>query len=223
MENIIKEAEMSEVDQPIEVIPQEAKEIEVRHLAVGASSMTLCGLERAGLATAHPSKARRTDCLSCREALRKDKPAPGAMKDAATVLKLGLYYEQLDGSVWECLSVNQSGAHIKCVQSSDAHAKGRTTTISPHSALREFSTDEYVALVRRLDAERAVADAKEPGAPPKPRATGKWSPTQADVDEVIRLRKSGLSYIAIEEALGWPIGHGNRPWRIITGKLVAKK
>jgi hypothetical protein len=208
------------VDTPLEEIPQEAKEIDIRHLAVGASTVTLCGLERNGLATAHPSKARRTDCLACRDALRKGKAANGALKDAEPVLVEGQYVEYPDGSAWEVLSSNKSGAHIKCVVASETHAKGRTTTIAPTAALRVFSTEEFVALIKRLDAERAAAEV--PAAPKGPKPTGKWAPTAADVAEVKRLRLTGLSYIAIETAMGWSIGHGNRPWRICTGKLVAK-
>jgi hypothetical protein len=194
-----------------------------RHLAIGASAVTLCGLDRSGLVTAHPSKARKTDCLACRDALRKDKAAPGALKSSEPEgLKAGQYVEHLDGSAWEVLSVNQSGAHMKCVIASAAHAKGRTTTVSPNSALRVFSTEEFVALVRRLDAERAAAETANPAAPPKPRPTGRWSPSEEEVAKVKELRATGLSYIAIETEMKWPQGHGNRPWRIMMGTLIAR-
>jgi hypothetical protein len=37
------------------------------------------------------------------------------------------------------------------------------------------------------------------------------------VEDVRRLRDSGLSWAAIERALGWPDTHGNKPWRLLRG------
>lgn len=215
----IRDLEISEGEAPLEVIPAEAKEIEIRHLAVGASMMTFCGLERTGLLTVHPSKARKTDCLACRNAYRLDKAAPGALRSAGDApLKYGDYVENPDGSVWEVTHVSHSSATVKCVVSSDAHPKGQVTNISPNSALRVFTIEEYVALKESL-AQVAEVNREEKG----PRKTGKWAPTQAEVDKVHQLRVSGMSYIAIETTMNWPEGHGNRPWRIVTGKLTARK
>jgi hypothetical protein len=212
--------EAAELDSvgPIEEIPQEAKEIDIRHLAIGTSMTTLCGLERGGLLTAHPSKTRRTDCLACREALRAGKSS-GKNEPPPPPFKTGDYIEYPDGSAWEVEWINESGMAIKCVVASPSHDKGRKTVVSPHAALRIFTTEEFVALVRATDTTRVSTTTTTASKP----SGSRWAPTVADVAEVKRLRALGTSYIAIETAMGWPRGHGNRPWRIVTGKLTAKK
>lgn len=54
-----------------------------RHLASGGSDKTLCGLDRSGVSSVHPSKARKDDCPVCRENWRKLKTkAPAKHKPA---------------------------------------------------------------------------------------------------------------------------------------------
>src|SRR6476469_1272662 len=96
-----------------EAVQQEVVTPTVRHLAVGASAVTLCGMDRTGLTTVHPSKARKTDCLECRKALRAEKVPDGERSDQP--FKIGDYIEYQDGSAWEVLEKSKSSARVKCV------------------------------------------------------------------------------------------------------------
>lgn len=51
-----------------------------------------------------------------------------------------------------------------------------------------------------------------PGAPPKKPPKGV---TQEEVLKVLELRKQGLSYEAIEKAMGWPPRHGSKAYQIV--------
>ena len=211
--------------EPIETLPHDdiakVEGADVRHLAIGAATETLCGLLREGLTTAHPSKAKRTDCLACRNVYRTKglPPAPDVTR------KTGDRVEFPDGSVWLVEDARKGGLDVRCVISGGDNKKGRRSTISVDSPLRVFTEAEFEAtLVREREANEAAAKAATPAptadgtpAPVKVRATTKWTPTKFDVDEVRRLRALGRSYIAIETEMGWPDGHGNRPFRIMKG------
>jgi hypothetical protein len=60
--------------------PRELKEAGVRHLAYGSSPTTLCGLDRSAVSTAHPTKAKKTDCQACRDAYRLGRAGKVAAK-----------------------------------------------------------------------------------------------------------------------------------------------
>jgi hypothetical protein len=221
----MKEAIEGGVDdgtETIETIPEEAHTVEAeepRHLAMGSSLVTLCGLERAGLRTAHPSKAKRDDCPACRDVYRNRKPNLKDRQAPAPVV--GDRIALPDGSAWLVEDTREGGMDIRCLVAGSQNAKGRKTTISAGSDVRalseiEFETIRLAAEPKKVDppvgAEqtRVVAAAKIAG-------SGKWTPSKADVDAVVRMRQEGKSYIAIETAMGWPSGHGNRPFRIVKG------
>jgi hypothetical protein len=190
---------------------------EARHLALGASPVTFCGLPKAGLAAAHPSKARRTDCPECRDAYRRIWRE--ASVGGGCVHKAGERVEFPDGSAWLVEDVRAGAMDVRCLVGTPANPKGKRTTVSPDSPLRTFADAEFEALVAAaLEARKPVPEAAAPAAPTagKPRGAT-WKPTKADVDEVRRLRALGRSYMAIEAEMGWPDGHGNRPFRIVKG------
>ncbi len=226
---------------------------EVRHLAHGASETTLCGIDRSAVSTVHPSKARKTDCAVCRKTLREGKVKGAVAKDPMAPpptaqdallnmipegdgpkLASGMKVEMLDGSVWLVEDVRVSGLDVRCLLGGSEYAKGRQLTIGANSPLRLFDDARYEALL--LESKKAAAAAKLPAPKPEgaakklkdtpagePRAA-KWTPTDEEIAEVKRLRNLGLAFIPIEKAMGWPDGHGNRPFRICKGAFdkVAK-
>jgi hypothetical protein len=214
-----------ELDNPgehVEELPREVKE-DVRHLAHGASPMTLCGLDRAAVSTAHPSKARKTDCQACKDVLRGARVEAKATKERPEALTAGARVEFADGSAWLVEDVRPSGVDVRCLLGGKEYARGRKLTVSANSPLRVFLPGEFEALVE--ESKRAAETMKvDPpkglaGEAPKAREpkTPAWKPTEGEIVEVRRLRALGLSYIAIEATIGWPDGHGNRPWRICNG------
>jgi hypothetical protein len=81
LDTIIIDEETNVEELPAEVFLDEAiaeeaverviKEMAVRHLAQGDTGVTLCGVVRDGVETAHPSKSRKTDCAKCRAEVAK--------------------------------------------------------------------------------------------------------------------------------------------------------
>lgn len=193
---------------------RDAPKPEERHLANGGSTKTLCGLDRAGLKTAHPSKAKKTDCLGCRDAYRLNKPVKGDKWQGA--MNAGDRVAFPCGSVWLVEEVRPGGAEVRCLIASSLHKKGATTIIAAESALDKLTPEQFEAA---LEASKPKAEpkAEKKAAEPKKERTPAWKPTWAEYDEVMRLRALGVSFIGIELTLGWPDGHGNRPWKIVKG------
>ncbi len=231
--DIIEELPHEEIEAAIEQ-PAIIEQPTVRHLAGGASTTTLCGLPRTGQKTAHPSKATKSDCLNCRtilrDANRKKEQTPSTPSLAVIIKGARIAYE--DNSAWLVEDIRDGGMDLVCLVPSKAHAKGRRTTISKDAFVRLLDDEQFselvamekpvkaegiVSLPPRGDAEGTVVVTEK-----KPRPTGKWAPTAAEVEEVKRLRALSHSYIAIEKEMGWPDGHGNRPWKIMKGKLTAE-
>ena len=210
----------------VEKLPREAKEVDARHLAFGASTTTLCGLDRAAISTAHPSKARKTDCLACRGAYRSIRMFEDAAKtepERPEKFKKGDHVEFVDGSVWLVDDVRLSGADVRCLLGGGDYARGRKLTIGAESSVRVFLPGEFDALLEesKKAADEAklltkVVDGTKATATAVPRAP-KWSPTVEEIAEVRRLRALGLSFMAIEATMEWPDSHGNRPFRICKG------
>jgi hypothetical protein len=55
----------------------------------------------------------------------------------------------------------------------------------------------------------------------RPIGSRRWKPTLAEIKEVKDLRESGVKLAQIDELMGWPDSHGNRPWRILQGFVKA--
>jgi hypothetical protein len=183
----------------------------LRHLAIGASLTTLCGLPKEGAEFAHPSKARKADCQACKDAYRKNRvpsESPEPMKAGDRIEIVGG-----DGSAWLVTSARPGGADVRCLLDGSQYRKGATLTISAGSPARRFTEEEW-----RI-ASRAEPKATKPAAAGEPKApsAAKWAPTKADVDAVREFRRLGHSYIQIEGDMGWPAMHGNRGWRIMKG------
>jgi len=195
-----------------------AAEPVIRHLAIGTSLTTLCGVAKAGASFAHPSKAKRSDCQACKDVFRLNKaPAP-----AADGFKAGDRIEVVngDGSAWLVKSVRPGGADVLCVLDGATYKKGHTLTISTGSPVRVFTAEEWAtasAPPAKPAPATATTTAAKPGAPAeaKPKGVGKWAPTKADVDQVREFRRLGHNYRQIEADMGWPAGNGNRPFRIM--------
>jgi len=228
--------EIAAVEQPEPPPPVNLHVPSVRHLAGGNSTTTVCGLPRAGQKTAHPSKAKKDDCVDCRAILResmKAKMGPPATTTAPSAIARGVRVAFEDDSAWLVEDVRDGGMDLLCLVPSKAHAKGRRTTVSKDAFVRVLDAEGFSELVGRekpAKAEGIVSlpprgdaggNAEPAPAAAAPRATGKWAPTVAEVAEVRRLRALGRSYIAIEKEMGWPDGHGNRPWKIVKGTLKA--
>lgn len=219
-----------------------------RHLAGGSSVLTLCGLPRTGLTVSHPSKAKKTDCLACRESLRESMkakaPAIGANKIAGerNPISRGAKVAFEDGSAWLVEDVRDGGADVLCLVPSKraggiaggggtGYAKGRRITISRDAFVRGLDDEafsELVASEKPAKAEgivnlppRGDAEGTATAIVLKAPRAGAWQATKADVAEVRRLRSLGRSYIAIEQEMSWPDGHGNRPWKLM--KLTAEQ
>jgi hypothetical protein len=106
---------------------------------------------------------------------------------------------------------NDSAAAPESGQSEGAAETGHDETVAPESGqaetvvgFRKRSKDEIAAAPKRV---RVQNDAD-------------------DIQCVLEMRQSGLSYMKIEAKLGWPNSHGNRAWRIcrdyalVTGETV---
>lgn len=70
------------------------------------------------------------------------------------------------------------------------------------------------AETKRDIVEDVAAGASVPAETPAQEAVRKSRNTPADIKAVMELRLAGATYMQIEEAMGWPDQHGNRPYRI---------
>lgn len=154
-------------------------------------------------------------------------------KKQPVIEEVGRHLAFDDGSVWQITGINWSGRMVVCVASGKLNDKGKTTTISRHpTAARYIEGEELAGLVEQAEAaalsaricetcraikagelEGACPEHAKPGRP-APRA-GRFIPTEAEIQAVLKLRAAGMGYAEIEKEMGWPDGHGNRPWRIV--------
>ena len=98
-------------------------------------------------------------------------------------------------------SVIDLNDEIAALESGQAENDG---TVADEIAALESGQDETVVGFRKRSKDEIAA------APKKVRV-------QNDADDiqcVLEMRQSGLSYMKIEAKLGWPNSHGNRAWRI---------
>lgn len=81
---------------------------------------------------------------------------------------------------------------------------GHDESVAPETGRsEEAATEPKPRFRKRTDDEIAAA-------PKRVRVQN----TADDIECVLEMRQSGLSYMKIEEKLGWPNSHGNRAWRI---------
>lgn len=205
----------------LEPAAAETAKAQERHLAMGSSTKTLCGLDRAAVKVAHPSKARKNDCRECRDAYRLGKRVQG--DETAAPPKTGDRIAFPDGSAWLVEDARESGMDVRCLIGSAANRKGKRLVISAGGDYRILTSEEFESALAASAGipgteETATTDGEPATEKPK-RApgAGKWAPTKKEVDAVLAMRQAGMSYIKIERELGWPDGHGNRPFRIVKG------
>lgn len=79
---------------------------------------------------------------------------------------------------------------------------GHDESVAPESGQQQV-TEPKPRFRKRTDDEIAAA-------PKRVRVQN----TADDIECVLEMRQTGLSYMKIEEKLGWPNSHGNRAWRI---------
>lgn len=88
------------------------------------------------------------------------------------------------------------------------------------------STTQRIAATSVLP--RVDPPTKRPEAGTVPAVKGKpgrkkFIPTPEETAKVLELRAQKMTYQQIEAAMGWPDGHGNRPWRIVQDAEAAAK
>jgi hypothetical protein len=219
---------------PVGTPAHDAIEEPVPHLAGGASSTTLCGLPRFGLIVRHPSKARKTDCLACRTALRDatraKMPTPVGDGPRGREFKKDDKIAFEDESAWLIVDVRDGGMDLQCLVASPTYPKGRRITVTKDAFVRLLTDETFSELVGR---EKPVKASGIVTLPPRGdvvnvttepvRASHRgWKPTKEEVANVLALRAAGYTFMAIEAELNWPQGHGNRPYRICKLELKAR-
>ena len=147
-------------------------------------------------------------------------------KDATTTL-CGLKREGLT-TVHPSKATREDCAECRA----EARRKKKVQLSPPAEAVIEMTKEELLApgaepspeLVKALDdiknipVDPPAAEVKKVRNPnPSPR----FRPTAEEVSRVKRLHKEGKTLVHIERAMGWPSGHGNRPWRILRNQLTA--
>lgn len=217
LDAIAEVEEQAEVKEPIKFVVPAA-----RHLASGSSTKTFCGLDRVGQTVAHPSKARKDDCLDCRTALRESMRAKTIpVFDSGPTFKKGDRIAYEDGSVWMVEDLRDGGADLACILASKNHAKGRRTTVSKDAALRVLDDAAFAELETASKPVKEITVADGTTLVITVRKTGKWAPTKRDVELVKGFRALGHNYRQIETDMEWPSGNGNRPWKIM--KMTAEE
>ncbi len=84
--------------------------------------------------------------------------------------------------------------------------------------------DKGIAVKVEPAAEKPAPEPPPPSAekPERRSEYSRWRPSKAEVAEVLRLRAEGESFNEIETVMGWPIGHGNRPFKICKANGAVK-
>jgi hypothetical protein len=172
--------------------------------------------------------------------VRPKRPAPdkGLLKPVDLV--------DIVGAPWRVESVNDCAATVVC---QGGPRKGARLTVAPTSSVRQLTEEEGAAMVESARTQAVASEDRAcecghewsrhyeggpcveevEGGPAgccpcsQYKAHGRsgagWHPTQEEADRVVALHEAGMAYLAIEKEMGWPDGHGTRPWRIVKGQV----
>jgi len=86
----------------------------------------------------------------------------------------------------------ESGQDETVVDETAAPESGQTEMTEPQPRFRKRTDDEIAAAPKKVRVQNSADD----------------------IECVLEMRRSGLSFMKIEAKLGWPNSHGNRAWRI---------
>jgi hypothetical protein len=220
---------------------EQPAEVVVRHLAAGSAEHTLCGLDRAELSTVHPSKARKTDCPTCREAwrtLQAQKPPKHEPQPMPVMTPEAIEIISADGELKAEPSAMEK-AEEKAAKLYAMASKLAPELVDKEIIVRDPADGELKPKSNLISFKEYSVGTTKPG-PGEPNPPDEVTPTEdspevteeaQDVQEtpmpevklmtvdeidaeVTRLRGLGLSHIKIETAMNWSKQHGNRSWRI---------